>query len=68
MPLLTEHIHCQFRGWRGRKAFGNAWSEFAVGEKAHCYTYEVGVCLVEVTLGNGSVESVLIEAVIPGVP
>lgn len=24
---------------RGRKAFGNAWSEFAVGEKAHCYIY-----------------------------
>lgn len=53
---------------RGHKAFGNAWSESAVGEKAHCYIYEVGVCQEEVALGNGSVEPVLTEAVTPGVP
>lgn len=53
---------------RGHEAFGNAGSESAVGEKAHCYIYEVGVCQEEVALGNGSVEPVLTEAVTPGVP
>lgn len=36
-----------------------------MGEKAHCYTDGIGVCRLEVTLGNGSVKPVLIEAVTP---